>query len=113
MLCSQFLASSLRTSHPSHPYVTMPLGPRADHRKPTLQSRFTRDIERYLQDGVTPSAEYRDIIADIHTSTVRGFITGKRPNRILNTTPPAISPDEQRLPRYHRTTLSQLRSGFC
>ena len=113
MLCSQFLASSLRTSHPSHPYVTMPSGPRADRRKPTLQSRFTRDIDQYLQDGIIPNSEYPSIIKEIHSSAVRNFTATQRPNRLLLSPPPDISPDEQRLPRHHRTTLSQLRSGFC
>ena len=113
MLSTQFLASSLRPNHPSHPYVTMSSGPRAAHRKQTLQSRFSRHLTPHLQNGIIPNTEYKRVLADIHSSAVNRFRINQRPNRVLGSSPPDINPEESQLHRLHRTTLSQLRSGFC
>ena len=113
MLCRQFLVSSLRPSHPSYYYVTQPSGPRAAHRVPTLQSRYLPSIQQYLTSNRTPPGEYRRIIKAIHTSTVESFLNLAPPNKVLNVPPPEIDPEEERLPRHYRTTLSQLRSGYC
>ena len=45
-------------------------------------------------------------------SRFRPSISALSPNRLLGVSPPAVSASERRLPRAHRTTLSQLRSGF-
>ena len=113
MQYTQFLAGALRASHPSRPYVTMDSGPRAGSRKQTLQSRFAGDLEQYLVDGTTPDEEYKSIVTDIHRAAAGRFIGTQRPNRLLHSPPPEINPEELSLPRHHRTTLSQLRSGFC
>ena len=113
MLCSQFLISSLRPSHPSFPYVTQPSGPRADRRVPTLQSRYMHSVQQYLISNQTPPDGYRGIIRAIHSSTVQSYLSSAPPNKVLDVAPPEISAEEGQLPRHHRTTLSQLRSGYC
>ena len=113
MLCSQFLACSLQESHPSHEIVTMPSGPRSDNRKSTLQSKFFNRIAHLLTDGITPPDQYRSIIQNIHSATVSAFKRNQGMSRVLSAVPPEVSGEEVRLPRHHRTTLSQLRSGHC
>ena len=113
MLCKQFLAGSLRRSHPSYQYVTQPSGPRAGQRVPTLQSRYLPEIQHFLTNGQTPPDDYKQIIKSIHTATVESYLSNAPPNKVLNVAPPEISVEEDGLPRYFRTTLSQLRSGYC
>ena len=113
MLCRQFLASSLRPLHPSYHYVTQASGPRASQRVPTLQSRFLPDIEQYLTNNQTPPEQYKRIIKAIHTTTVESYMRAAPPNKVLNVAPPEIDDAEGGLPRNFRTTLSQLRSGYC
>ena len=113
MLCAQFLASSLRETHPSHHYVTLPPGPRTGTRIPTLHSKYFGQINHLLTNGKTPTDQYSDIIRDIHASTVTNFVINQPDNRVLSAPPPDVSGDEGRLPRHYRTTLSQLRSGRC
>ena len=58
-------------------------------------------------------ANYRSAIKDIHSSAVSSHLANRCQNRVLHRPAPAISPAERTLPRYYRTTLSQLRSGQC
>ena len=114
MLCAQFLVSALRPGHPSHPLVTQDPGPRAETRKPLLQTSFLGRVSHLLSpEGTLEPSTYSSALRSIHTSSIRQYITSSPPNRILNTQPPAISPSESSLPREYRTTLSQLRSGHC
>ena len=111
MLSAQFLASSLRTSHPSHAIVTAPSGPRAMKR--TLFSSHISTVEPFLSDGVTDPATYNDALKAIHTQSAQNTINSLGSNPVLGEKPPAVAASERRLPRSHRTTLAQLRSGFC
>ena len=111
MSCSQFLAGALVPSHPSYGIVTMDSGPRP--MKSTLQSRFQPSIAHLLNQGSTPPGEVKNIRAAIHTETVEQYLESIGPNRVLNERAPEVSEDELLLSRSSRTTLSQLRSGFC
>ena len=111
LLCSQFLLSALRPSHPSHPIVTAPSGTRS--MKETLQSRFLPSVSHLLTGGTTNPASYRTSLIDLHTSAVRDAISHLAPNPVLLTSPPPVESEETSLPRAHRTALSQLRSGYC
>ena len=97
MLWSLFLLSALRPKHPSHPTVTAESGPR--NIRHTLQSRFRPSISAHLIDGITQPDSYRESLRQVHSDAVAATIAALSPNRLL-------------LPRAHRTTLSQLRSGF-
>ena len=107
MLCSQFLLSALRPNHPSYPTVTADSGPRN-----IRQSRFRPLISAHLIDGITQPDSYRESLRRVHSDAVAAAIAALSPNRLLGVSPPAVSASEWRLPRAHRTTLSQLRSGF-
>ena len=119
LLCSQFLASSLRPRHPSslrprhpsYPVVTQTSGPRA--MKHTLQSCFFPSVSQHLVDGVLPPDTYTWTISSLHTAAVRQAIASADQNRVLQAPPPPISPTEKPLSRVARTTLSQLRLGHC
>ena len=62
---------------------------------------------------ITNKRELKRGIKSIHTSSVRESINKLGNNRVLNAKPPEIHPSELELNRKTRTTLSQLRSGFC
>jgi hypothetical protein len=69
MLCTQFLASCLRPSHPSNATVKLPPGPRKiQHGRPlkeTLSSRFHDAVSPYLWGDLNPSGLYNKIKNDI------------------------------------------------
>ena len=112
MLCSQFLANALRPLHPSHEVVMHPL-PWPRNQKDSLKSKFVEAVSPYLVDGIVPQANYKKVLSDIHTSAVKASIDAIGPNRVLGSIPLAIAKSESCLPRIHRTTLAQLRSGHC
>ena len=113
MLCKQHLIGSLRPTHPSRQCVMQPSGPRAGNRVPTLQSRFLSSISHLLDESGAPIEDHESLLKEIHTSAVSSFIETAPPNTLLNSAPPEINSAEDALPRYYRTALSQLRSGYC
>ena len=113
LLSVQFYAATLQDSHPSHSVVRLDSGPR--DKKPVLQSVFKNDLDPFLLDNVLPPGVLKDTIKALHTNAVAAAVVklDLKPNRVLGVKPPIISKDETRLPRSARSTLSQLRSGFC
>lgn len=112
LLNTQFLASALRPDHPSHTVVTSPSGPRP--MKKTLQSAYIGRLTPHLNNlGQVDPDSYRPIIASIHTDIVRDSIVRLGSSKTLGRPPPMIDPSELLLPRIYRSTLSQLRSGYC
>ena len=111
LLSSQFLARCLIPSHPSHSIVTAPSGPR--NMKQTLQSRFLPTVAPYLTNGTLPPTTFKATLKSLHTSAVSSTISSRPPNRVLQAPAPPVSEEELDLPRPYRTTLAQLRSGFC
>ena len=87
-----------------------PHGPTSRLMKPTLISCHQDSIEPLLTNT---EGWYKSGISSIHTTAVSNTINGYEPNKVLQRIPPVISPDERRLPRSTRTTLAQLRSGYC
>jgi hypothetical protein len=108
MLCSQYLANTLRPHHPSHATVNTPPGPRDQK-----WSRFLPRVAPFLLGGVMPEDTYRPSIKALHTSSVREYLDGRRQNKVLDSHPPPVDPSELELDRTTRATLSQLRSGYC
>jgi len=111
LICTQYLASALRPDHPSHLIVTSPPGPR--NMKETLQSRFLPQLTHLLSNGITPEEEFKTILKEIHTEAVEVAIQSYPNNKVLDAPAPCINEEEKELPRTYRTTLSQLRSGYC
>ena len=57
--------------------------------------------------------QYKQHLKTIHTNEVRSYITSRERNQVLEDKPPEINPTERNLPRSTRSSLSQLRSGYC
>ena len=112
LLSAQFLARCLQPHHPSHRVACLPPGPRP--MKHTLRSKVLPLVEPYLNaDGVIEPGTYQHAIQAIHADVVSSAIQNLAPNRVLGRSPPVIDIRESYLPRITRSTLAQLRSGFC
>ena len=127
MLCSQHLATCLQPSHASFPAVTADSGPREIRQ--TLQRSFreTREFGGGQQRIPTSFEEpFQDQLVNgcvldikttrkvIHTRAVEVAIESRKPNRVLGAAAPDVSDlAEQDMTRQERTTLAQLRTGFC
>jgi len=64
-------------------------------------------------EGITDVDVYRDCLRTLHSQAVGEGKMNFVPSRVLEASPPDISPPESLLPRSVRTTLAQLRSGHC
>ena len=122
-LCGeQFYASALQAAHPSHDCVTRPSGDRL--MKHSLRSRFSEDIRRILGQNIgrTPAPMFGGILragsygvakTRLRTDAVHATLRAAPPNKVLLGPPLEVDPSERLLPRPYRSTLSQLRSGYC
>ena len=112
LLSAQFLARALQENHASHQHVTQDRGRRP--MKETLRSKVLDDVSPYLDaNGKTAPGDLNRVNKALHTDAVARAIDQLGSSRVLNTKPPPIDKSESSLPRLVRTTLSQLRSGFC
>ena len=111
MICSQFLASALRPTHPSHTVVTSHPGPR--QMKQTLRSSQLHRVSPYLtEDGTIDPDSYKSTINSIHSDSVQLAIATLGASKVLGIIPPEICSSELNLPRACRTSLSLLRSCY-
>ena len=116
MLCIQFLATALQPSHASFSTVTLPNGPRMAtlvRTGKTLSHSFSQDVQHLLTNGRMDPTNLKQALKSIHTAVVQASIDNLGPNIIIDAPPPPIDASESKLHRHHRSTLSQLRSGFC
>ena len=104
----QFLLQTHQTNHPNR--QRNHTDPPQKLMKPTLISCHQDSIEPLLTNT---EGWYKSGIKSIHTTAVSNTINGYETNKVLQRIPPVNSPDERRLPRSTRTTLAQLRSGYC
>lgn len=105
---------TLRCFHPDHPNHEL-----TRHENPPRQIRrnaFTKYGQELIQH-VPPSGLTAKLIqrgtTNIHTHTVNNSIRSYLPNKVLDRPPPLVNIEEKHLPRNTRTTLAQLRSGWC
>ena len=122
-LCGeQFYASALQTAHPSHDCVKLPIGDRLV--KHSLRSRFSEDIRRILGQNIgrTPAPMYGGILragsygaakTRLKTDAVNATLRPPPKKKVLLGPPLEVDPSERLLPRPYRSTVSQLRSGYC
>ena len=109
MLCSQYLGTYFQPNHASFPVVTANSGPR--RKKKTLQLSFADQVSDLLVDGcVEDIKEARKVI---HTRAVEEAIASRGPNGVLGSAALDVDTGKVGLPRGARTTLAQLRSGYC
>ena len=105
------MASTLRSSHCSHEVVRSDPGPR--RMKHTLLTKYQNVVSPFLSDGILPQDNYKVAIQSIHHEAVQQVIKDLGPNPLLGKTPPPPDKSERSLTRAQRSTLSQLRSGYC
>ncbi|KAI5755231.1 hypothetical protein M8J77_015233 [Diaphorina citri] len=108
LLSQQYLLACHHSNHPCKTIVQKPPPPRyirrtVQHLKHKIQDILVPDID-------TPTCKILNKV--IHTRVVENAIQSYKPNKVLNTAPPDISPDEKKLPRTTRSALSQYRSGW-
>ena len=96
LISTQFLARALQPTHPSHPYVTSPPGPRS--MKNTLQSLFLHQVQPYLVDGTLPPDTYRNTISSLHSEAVDRTMGSFAPSLVLGTEPTPVAVQELLLP---------------
>ena len=111
LLSTQFYASACRVSHPSHEIVSQYAEPR--RKKLMLHDKCGAEVAPFLTDGVLPPGEFGSTMKKLHTNHTAATIERLAPNRVTGTSPPLIIKSERVLSRVQRTTLSQLRSGWC
>ena len=112
LLSAQFLARALQENHPSHRHVIRDKGRRS--MKETLRSKCIDVVTPYLNEsGKIGLGDYPRVKTAIHTDIVAETIDHLGSSRVLNGAPPQVDKSETLLPRLVRSTLSQLRSGFC
>jgi len=109
MLAVQY---ALKCHHPHHPNYELTEEP-----DPPRNIRKTA-IEKYRESisHLPPPTSQRRLnygTRFLHTAIVSGTIENLDRNRVLNTRPPRINQDEKTLPRKTRSSLAQLRSGWC
>ena len=112
LLSAQHLAKCLQPHHASHHLACLDGGRRRI--KETLQSKVKDVVQPYLNDDdkITPGSIHATI-KNIHTDIVSEALSKITPNRVIGGRPPEVDKRESYLPRLTRTTLAQLRSGFC
>ena len=106
LLCSQFLARALQTSHVSHPLVVTPSG-----------------LKTWLENDPPVQVPWA---ASCHWKTTNRLSSPCTRRRSPGRSPPApptksftlplpcmVTEEEKLLPRRHRFAISQLRSGYC
>ena len=63
--------------------------------------------------GITTTvSNYKSILKNIRTDSVRDSNNNLEVNKVLNEAPPAVDKMEKKLPRRSRSLLTQLRSGY-
>jgi hypothetical protein len=113
LLSSQYLASAMQVSHPSHAVVTLPQGPR--QKKETLYLKCIGNVQQHLTNGLVPEHGYKKIVSSLHSAAVAKAIFVAGPNWVLSRYPPSagVDPSEETLTRPHRCALAQLCQGYC
>ena len=106
LLSAQYLVNCLEEDHVCHGITTRTPPPR--QMKATLHSKHFNTVEPLLDD-----TSKKKSLQQVHTSAVEKAINKLDKNKVLDDRPPPISREEESLTRRQRTTLSQLRSGYC
>ena len=103
------MARCHRPGHPNHA-LTSTENPPLRIRKTALSLK--PEGEGYLSSGclIRP---FKEAAKEIHKESVACSISNYRSNVVLGGYPPPVSKDEIQLPRFTRTALAQLRSGWC
>ena len=103
LLSARYLARCLEPGNVCHPITTRAIPERL--MKETLYTRYRNTVE--------PMTVRNDRKATLHTAAVVNVVQCHEMNVVLDGRPPPISNSEKKLTRKERSTLAQLRSGYC
>uniref|UniRef100_A0A8D8T1X5 Reverse transcriptase n=2 Tax=Cacopsylla melanoneura TaxID=428564 RepID=A0A8D8T1X5_9HEMI len=109
MLTQQHLLACHSSSHPCNRLINEPLPPR-NLRKSVIHCK-PKIADLVPCSTLTPE-QVKIGIKAIHSRTVEDTMQRYQVNRVLQTAPPPIAPEEAELPRRARSSLAQLRSGW-
>jgi hypothetical protein len=111
------LLNTRQVTHPSHKVTSRLPGPRPrllgprPNMRPTLQHRFTKEIEQYTNKGVELALNYKKDVKAIHTKAVSSALSTREHNHVLGVPAPEVHPSDKTL--LHALTMCQLCSGHC
>ena len=106
LLSAQYLARCLEPRNVCHPITTRATPER--QMKETLYTRHRNTVETMMVKH-----DRKATLQAFHTATVVKAVQCHERNVMLNGRPPPISNSEKELTRKERSTLAQLRSGYC
>ena len=105
LLSAQYLTRCLEPGNVCHPITTRAIPER--QMKETLYSRHRNTVEPMMVEND------RKALQALHTAAVVKAVQCHERNVVLDARPPPISNSEKELTRKERSTLTQLRSGYC
>ena len=106
LLSAQYLARCLEPGNVCHPITTRATPER--QMKETLYTRYRNTVEPIMVKN-----DRKSILLALHTDAVDKAVKSHERNVVLDGRPPHISRSERDLTRKERSTLAQLRSGYC
>ena len=106
LLSAQYLGKCLEPEHVCHPITT-----RATHEIQMKRTLYTR--HRNTVESMIIKNNRKATLQALHTDAVDKAIKSHERNVVLDGWPPPISSSERDLTRKERSTLAQLRSGYC
>ena len=105
LLSAQYLARCLEPGNVCHP-ITRATPDR--HMKETLYTRHRNTVEPMMVKN-----DRKATLQALHTAAVVKAVQCHERNVVLDGRPPPINNSEKELTRKERSTLAQLRSGYC
>ena len=106
LLSAQYLARCLEPGNVWHPITTRAIPER--QMKETLYTRHRNTVE-----PMVVNSDRKATLQALHTAAVVNAVQCHERNVVLDGRPPPISKSEKELTRKERSTLAQLRSGYC
>ena len=106
LLSAQYLARCLEPGNVCHPITTRAIPER--QMKETLYTRHRNTVEPMMVNN-----DRKATLQALHTAAVVKAVQCHERNVVLDGRPPPISNSEKELTRKERSTLAQLRSGYC
>ena len=106
LLSAQYLARCLEPGNVCHPITTRAIPER--QMKETLYTRHRNTVEPMMVNN-----DRKSTLKALHTAAVVKAVQCHERNVVLDGRPPPISKSEKELTRKERSTLAQLRSGYC
>ena len=106
LLSAQYVVRCLEPGNVCHPITTMAIPER--QMKETLYTRHRNTVEPMMVKN-----DRKATLQALHTSAVVKAVQCNWRNVVLDGRPPPISNSEKEFTRKERSTLAQLRSGYC